>query len=213
MLPQSPPFPLADYSFAWGPVSLELSAAPDVDQLLLEDLDLDRIPYWSFLWSAAPALARWLVERGGWEGVPVLELGCGVGLAGMAAAALGARVTQTDYFPEALVLSRENARRNGIEGVRYAAADWRAWPLRGTWPLLLGSDITYERTLHDALLATLGRSLAPGGTAYLADPGRPMSLDFFTGAEGAGWRVELHPAPQPPGGTPVWVYALRRRQG
>jgi len=204
------PDTLTPYSFLCDPVCLEIMATPDLELLLTDDLDLERPPYWSFLWSGAPALARWLIARGGWEETPVLELGCGTGLAGLAAAALGARVTQTDYFSEAVALARLNAWRNGLRGVRHAAADWRAWPFEARWPLVLGSDVTYERSVHGALLQAVDHAVAPGGVACFSDPGRPMSLDFFTQAETAGWRVTIEDAPGAPDEPPVYIYMLQR---
>jgi len=199
------PVPLQPHAFTHGPVSLDVLAAPDLDALVGEGTDPERIPYWSVLWESAYTLARRLVEQDGWEGTPVLELGCGAGLTGLALAARGARVTQTDLFPEAVSLARQNAARNGLK-VRHAAADWHAWPLAGAWPVVLGSDLTYERVSHRPLLDVLRLALAPGGTAYVADPGRPMSLDFFALAEAEGWGVEMEPAPD----APVWLYTLRR---
>jgi predicted nicotinamide N-methyase len=125
-----------------------------------------------------------------------------------AAAALGAYVTQTDRFPEAVTLSRANARGNRLRHVRQVAADWRAWPLCGAWPAVLGADLTYERASHGSLLAVLEQSVAPGGAAYLADPGRPMSLEFFSRAEARGWRVEMEEV-LAEDGPRVWIYTLR----
>lgn len=215
--PQLPPhglkmdaLPLAEYRFRWQQLSLDLQAVPDLDALVTETADPDRLPFWVTVWDSAAGLARWVTETDGWEGTPVLELGCGPGLAGLAAAARGARVTQTDLFPGAVQLARQNARRNHLHrAVRLAAADWRAWPLRPQWPLILGSDITYERAVHPALLHVLQTALAPGGTACLADPGRPMSLDFLALAESRGWTLEITEAPSLPNLPPVYLYHLR----
>lgn len=200
------------YRFVHGTLELEILAAPSLDALIADDADPDRIPFWAVLWSGAPALARYLADHDLCRGQEMLELGCGLGLTGIAAAVLGARVMQTDLFPEAVHTARENARRNGVRGIRYLAADWRAWPLRRRWPLILGSDVLYERSVHDALLQVLERSLASCGKVLLADPGRTMSLQFLAHAEAAGWDVGLDEAA--PGTEmetePVWIYTLRR---
>ncbi|MFN3649277.1 MAG: class I SAM-dependent methyltransferase [Armatimonadota bacterium] len=185
---------------------LELHAAPDLDALMGEVRDAEALPYWAVIWPAGEALARWVLARGGWAHLPVLELGCGTGIVGLAAAALGARVTLTDRFPEATVLARGNALRNGLNGVRCVAADWRAWPLRGRWPVVLAADVAYERALHAPLLRVLADSLAADGTAYLADPDRPMSADFFALAEREGWRVEVEPLASD---SDLYLYRLR----
>jgi predicted nicotinamide N-methyase len=181
----------------------------DLDADLVRGADPERLPYWSVLWPSATALAVRLSTARDWREVKVLELGCGPGATGLALAALGAQVTQTDLFPEAVALARENARGNGITACRHAAADWRAWPVRSRWPIIIGSDLTYERASHPALLSVLEQALAPDGVAYLADPGRPMSLDFFARAESQGWRVEMEDLGKH-GSQNVYLYALRR---
>ncbi len=184
-------FSTEPYDFNHREVNLEIAAAPSLDRLVTDRTDPDRIPFWAVVWDAAPALARWIVERDDWRGTRVLELGCGVGLAGLAAAAMGAKVTQTDLFPEAVAAARANSRRNGLTDVRHVAADWHQWPFREPWPLVLGSDLAYERASHAPLLEVLNQAVAPEGAALIADPGRPMSLDFFVLAERSGWRVQM----------------------
>jgi predicted nicotinamide N-methyase len=199
------------YRFTHEGIVLQIEAARDLDALLADDMDADRIPFWAVLWDSAPVLTRWLLERGECSGMPVLELGCGAGLVGLALAAAGARVTQTDRFPEAVALARKNAHRNAITNVYHAAADWRAWPLQGRWPVVVASDVAYERPCHGPLLDVLGETVARGGTAFIADPGRPMSGDLFCLAEAEGWFVTEEPAQRGGSGDAVvCVYALRR---
>lgn len=176
--------------FRHGDLSLAIEAAPNLDALLTDDTDPERIPWWAVVWTSAPVLAHWLLEQRDWRGTEVLELGCGVGVTGLSLAASGAVVTQTDLFPEAVALARSNMRRNAVGGMRHAAADWRHWPFRRRWSWVVGSDLLYERPSHRAILEVLSQSLAPGGEAYLADPGRPMSEGFPAAATAAGWRVE-----------------------
>src|SRR5207248_9434194 len=129
-------------------IKLRIRAAAHVDDLVHDDADLVAPPYWAMLWPSALGLARFLVRRRAWDDGPALELGCGAGLAGLALRSRGAEVLQADLFPSALRLARWNAQRNGVPEAAYLAADWQRWPLRGRFPLLLGSDILYERALH-----------------------------------------------------------------
>jgi len=84
------------------------------------------------VWPAAVMLARWL-----WAHAPlvrgrsVLEIGSGVGLAGLAAARCGAaEVFVTDIDGPALRCARENAAKNGLEGrVTVTRLDWAEPPI------------------------------------------------------------------------------------
>jgi predicted nicotinamide N-methyase len=129
------------------------------------------LPYWAELWPAATALAEALPEVGG---LCVVELGCGLGVTSLVAAAKGARVTATDWAPEAIELLRVNAERNGLD-LHAEVRDWRErWDER--FDLALAADVLYERRNVEPLLERL-RSLAPIALVGLA--GRPYETDFL----------------------------------
>ncbi|HEX6987953.1 MAG TPA: methyltransferase domain-containing protein [Bacillota bacterium] len=174
---------------------LRVRAYASVDALLDRVTGDDDIPFWAELWASSRALAGWLWHRDLLHGLRVLELGCGVGLAGIAAALRGARVLQTDRAPEALILARENARRNGCPSIERRLADWRRFPDLGRFDLVLGADILYEPRLHADLIDVLARHLEPGGRAVLADPGRRGAECFLAAAERSGWRWDLEEWP------------------
>ncbi len=164
-------------------------------------------PYWAVAWPAGLALARHLAALD-FAGQRVLEVGCGVGVAGLGAAAAGADVLATDNEPGALRLARMNARRNGIP-LRAAAADWRAWPLAGAFDLTIGSDVTYQPEAFPALLRVLDAAVRPGGDAWLTDPGRLATTAFVSEAQRAGWKVETKALPHE-GPQAVFLYVLSR---
>jgi predicted nicotinamide N-methyase len=176
------------------------------------------LPYWAELWPSAPVLGTRLAERGV-SGLRILELGCGLGVTGLAAAGLGAEVTATDWSPAALKLLTENAARNGV-GLDVRRLDWFAAvdgplfadpgppPPADGWPLVVAADVLYEARNRDPLLATLDRVVAPDGEAWIADPGRPPAGAFWALARVAGWEVtELEPRE----GERATVRILRRR--
>nr|MBO2507243.1 hypothetical protein [Bacillota bacterium] len=173
---------------------LHIEAYASTDALLERAVTADDIPFWAELWPASRALAGWL-WRQDLRRLRVLELGCGVGLAGIAAALRGARVLQTDYVPEALALARVNARRNGCRSITRRLADWRRFPDLGRFDLILGADILYEPRLHGCLAGILERHLEPTGRAVLADPGRLGAERFVAAMEALGWRWRLEEWP------------------
>lgn len=187
--------PLREVRIAVGEQEWRIIAARSQNDLLetvQTDADLQRFPYGLLLWTSAVGLARRLAaEPALVRGKTVLELGAGVGLPGMVAQALGAKVTQTDYQADALNLARINAYRNGVEGISYLFADWREFSPVETYDMVIGSDVLYERTLHADVARILRGVLAPGGTFLLADPLRPQAVKFMSRLEGEGWRIEM----------------------
>ncbi len=145
----------------------------------------ERLPYWADLWLSSIALARYCLEESHMRGTNVLELGCGLGLAGIAAAKAGAVVTQTDYELDALQFCRYNAMRNLSDdqgASQVVHLDWRNPEPIGVFDVIIASDIIYERKNFHAILTTLIQLLHPEGCAVLTDPGRSTAEDFLSTA-------------------------------
>lgn len=170
----------------------DLLAVRDQDALLAASDSLEHPPYGLLLWESSVALAKVLAKRGrpGLEGRTVLELGCGVGLAGLVAAAHGARVVMTDYLPVALIIAAENARRNALQNVEVQLADWRDLSGGERFDLIIGADIAYETEMHGALLKVLATGLAAHGEVLLADPSRDQGAEFTGHLTAIGWSAE-----------------------
>jgi ETFB lysine methyltransferase len=165
-----------------------------IDAITPEEFARDeRLPYWAELWTSSIALARSLRRRTNLAGTTVLDLGCGLGLTGIAAVQSGAGVLMTDYDEDALCFSRWNLEANltprELARVSLQLLDWRAREPLGEFPLIVGADIVYERSLFPALRDLFRRHLAPGGKVLLADPGRSIGLDFLRSAEADGFAV------------------------
>lgn len=188
-------YPLADRTLSIGGGDWTITATPSQDPLLAgikTDADLAVFPYGLLLWPSAIGLAEHLAARPALVcGKRVLELGAGVGLPGIVAQYLGGHVTQTDFQDEPLALARHNAMQNGVSGIHTLQADWRQFPTLPLFPVVIGSDVLYERSLHGVLLRLFDTVLAPGGLLILADPLRPAALEFADALEHRGWRLEL----------------------
>ena len=138
--------------------------------------DDEFLPYWAQLWPSGTALARAVAVRS-LGGARVVEVGCGLALAGLGAALAGAHVLATDWSADALKLVDENAAANGLD-VETALVDWtapEALLARGPFDLVLAADVLYERRAIAPLADLLPRL---GGEVLIADPGRPALADF-----------------------------------
>jgi predicted nicotinamide N-methyase len=163
---------------------LVLPAEPDEFLNDLESIhegDDEKDPYWAALWPTAQRTAEFISTQPWKQGTRALELGCGVGLVGLAALAAGLEVTFTDLHELAVATAVENATRNGFEATRGRVLDWRQ-PDGDRFPLILGADLLYDAKLHRPLLDALDRLLARDGVCWIGDPGRSATETFLTAA-------------------------------
>ncbi len=114
-----------------GPLRFSFTRIADPDRVLDEVADAEdrrerrsglrtpsdqlHLPYWAELWDSTAGIGQYLCRVGSAHLRPsarprpeVLDLGCGMGLSGTVAAALGARVTFADLEPAALLFARLN---------------------------------------------------------------------------------------------------------
>jgi predicted nicotinamide N-methyase len=185
-----------DVTIAGRVFKLVLPAEPDE---FLNQLDVsENAPwpdlYWAQLWPAAITTANFVVKAKWPANTRVLEVGCGIGLVGLASLAAGWKVTFSDYVQLALDLALENAARNGFEvpggGVDGLLLDWHDPPDQ-QFPVIVASDVLYYRDCHEGLLATLTKMLAPGGECWIGDPGRSAAEEFVVRCLKSGWRIQL----------------------
>ena len=157
----------------FGAVELDLLRPESAEALLDEEAFAhdEFLPYWAELWPAAHALAAALPDV---AGLRVVELGCGLGLPSLVAAAREARVTATDWAAEAIDLLRRNAARNGLE-LTAECRDWRE-PWDERFELALAADVLYERRNAEPLVQRLS-TLADASLIGLA--GRPYEETFL----------------------------------
>ena len=156
-----------------GGVELTLVRPEDPEALLDEEAFAadEFLPYWAELWPAGLALARALPPE--LAGLRIVELGCGLGVPSLVAAARGAHVTAVDWAAEAVSLLRDNAARNDVS-LEIVHADWRTFD--GSYDLALAADVLYEARNVEPLAELLPR-LAPEALVALA--GRPYEDDFL----------------------------------
>jgi len=156
-----------------------LRPANSDDLIREEDFVKDeRLPYWADVWPSSIVLAGKLMELKG-RGKTALELGCGVGLCTLAATSAGFDVLSTDYYEDALDVTRANVFRNLGQIARTRLVDWRHVPLDlGTFDLIFASDVLYEKEYAELLPILFRGLLGPTGIALIADPGRVAAPVF-----------------------------------
>jgi predicted nicotinamide N-methyase len=110
----------------------------------------------------------------------------------LAATSAGFDVLSTDYYEDALDVTRANVFRNLGTTARTRLVDWRHFPEDlGTFELVFASDVLYEKEYAELLPVILDRLLAVGGNALIADPGRVAAPAFVDACATQGLVVQV----------------------
>ncbi len=162
-----------------------------------EDVRDERIPYFADLWPSSIVLAEQLVTHPEWvKEQAVLELGCGIGLAGTAAGLAGASsVLQTDYLLEAIEFASFIWKLNHDSPPITRLLDWRNPEDSFSRPVILAADVAYEERNFRPLIQTFRSLLPREGTLLLTEPSRQVAKPFVKMLEFSGFSVQtsLHP--------------------
>ena len=193
---------------------------PDDPDALLDELTQvefdrsdERMPYFGTIWESAESLVAHVLAGPRLDGRRVLDLGCGLGLCGFAAASRGAHVTFFDWEPRAVEIVAASARTQGLRPGTFdlVVGDWRTPPPMGPFDLILGADVLYERRNAPSVAAFLSSALKPGAQAWMTDPGRPQAEAFAACVEREGLQLRSRQLlPPQPHGVGIVLFCIRR---
>jgi predicted nicotinamide N-methyase len=178
-----------------GDVTLELLQIADmealIDRLTREAGDGPlKLPFWARIWPTSILLSYFLrrLEPKTPAGATksLLEIGAGVGICGLFAAAFGFDVTITDIEPDALLFTRIGILKNGLAAnARVMRADFSSDRLGRRFDCIVGSEVLYLEDLHRPLVKFLSAhlSLDPAAEVVLARDYHRKADAFFRRAE------------------------------
>lgn len=178
-----------------GPYEYEqLLDTPEVEARFDAD---EYMPYWAEFWPAslllADEVARWGPPVKGMRLPRLLELGCGLGIVGLVAHALGYPVVISDYDEDALAFVEESARRSGLPPAITRYVDWRQHYADLRVDRILAAEVTYESRSLEPIAAFVKAHLEPGGEALICDRNRSTADPFPEIARVVGLTVETQP--------------------
>ena len=169
-------------------------------------------PYWALPWIGARAIAAKFRAAPPPSEARVLDLGCGLGLAGVAAGGTGAHVTFADNVPAALAFAAANARLHQLRNFATACVDFTGAERMEPFDLVAAADVVYDPAAYTPLCDFLDAHLAAGGilllTASLRADAREvidmLALRGIRGSRDEVWIVEE--------GRPerTWLHILTR---
>jgi predicted nicotinamide N-methyase len=139
------------------------------------------LPFWAKIWPASILLAHFMRSPDP-AGKKALEIGAGVGVTGLFAAAFGFETVISDVNDDALLFARAAALKNGLaDRVRIVRADFTDTDLGERFDYVLGAEILYRPDTYRGLVKFLLGSLKrePGAEAVLAKAYSRKSEKFF----------------------------------
>jgi len=128
-------------------------------------------------------LAGYLAEMPVQADQKILEIGSGVGLVSIAAAAFGHNITMTESNPDALRFARANAFINGCPGLPILELDWNRPHLPDLFDYIVASEVTYKKEDLQPLVRLFKSCLKPHGEVIIAGEMRRVSKDFYQNLE------------------------------
>ncbi|MBG9386893.1 class I SAM-dependent methyltransferase [Caenimonas aquaedulcis] len=157
-------------------------------------------PLFGMLWPSGRVLAH-AMQTFELDGLRVLEVGCGLGLASLVVHRRGGDVTASDCHPLAAAFLAENLRLNGLAPMKYLRGDWTGQnPGLGRFDLIIGSDVLYDREHPVSLSHFIDRHSAMSVEVVIADPGRGNQSRFGRSMATLGYSHSEQPIRSLPGG-------------
>ncbi len=151
----------------------------EIDHFIDAEDPLKAFPLWAKIWEASAVLADYMARLPTDPPLQILELGAGLGVAGITAAAFGHRVTITEHDPHALAFLEANALLNNCPGAVICPLDWGRCELEGRFDLIIGSEIVYSDQIIDMLAGVFHKYLRPQGKIVLAEGVRASGVRFW----------------------------------
>lgn len=151
-----------------------------------------QFPLWTKIWEASLLLAHRVAAMPPSASETWLELGAGLGVVGVVAAACNHSVTITEHDPHALDFIRANLHINGCRTDLVRRLDWLQPDLDERFDRIIGSELIYNPNDFEALKHLFQTLLKPAGEILLAGEVRQSHRAFLDMMAG-DFRIDIAP--------------------
>lgn len=163
---------------------------PDYEQVriiyearLIENSN-EPFPFWAKLWPSSIALIQFIKANTYWiKDKNILEIGAGLGLPSFMFASIAKSILVSDYMPEAVELMEKNIQQLPFANIQAMQLDWNHVPDTIIPELVLLSDVNYNPTQFESLIALIKRCIANDAVVIMATPQRIMASPFVNALE------------------------------
>ena len=148
----------------------------------------------------------YIASRAALAGRPLLDVGCGGGILSEAMARAGAQVTGIDMGMGALAVARDHAQKSGLViDYQQMAVEEMALSRPESWEVVTCMELLEHVPRPEAVIASCGRLLRPGGHLFVATLNRTvtayalaiLAAEYLLGIVARGthsWRRFIRPA-------------------
>ncbi len=153
-----------------GDVSLEVLQIKHMQRYIDKLMDKSRsgktvtLPLWAKIWQSSLVMGISLSRFPLAEGGKVLEIGAGAAVNGLVMARRGFDVTIVDNDMDALLFSRINALKNGLDQAAILYSDFKEG-LDDTFDCVIACEMLYDAPTFDVLAGFLDSHVAQGPDA------------------------------------------------
>ena len=138
-----------------------------------------QLPYWAKIWPTSILLSYYVQRLADASHGELLEIGAGIGLCGLTAAAQGMRVCISDSDPDALLFARINVLKNGLHDLaEVTEADFTTSRLSRRFTHIVRSEVLYREEHYQPLLSFLWDHLESSPEAEIV-----LARDYHIGAK------------------------------
>ncbi|NPA40357.1 MAG: methyltransferase [Thermodesulfobacteria bacterium] len=128
-------------------------------------LNVEGFPFWFKIWEAGIVLADYVAS------VPpvkkILEIGAGLGVPSLVAAAFGHDVLATEYQELPLEFIKRSAEENNLK-LRTAILDWTNPQIDEKFDLIIGAEVVFKKSLFMPLIELFKKLLKDDGEVIIA---------------------------------------------
>lgn len=181
-------------TFEFGDTDIHLRTLRDNQEFSDDDGEAEALgissatwPLFGIVWPSAQVLAH-LMNDFDIKGKRILEVGCGIALSSLLLNQRHADITATDYHPEAGNFLQENTELNHNLNIPFVRTGWGDEETDlGTFDLIIGSDLLYERGHAELLSHFLDQHANEHCEIIIVDPGRGHHARFSKLMVGLGY--------------------------
>ncbi len=150
-----------------------------LDRFINTENLLQHFPLWAKIWEASWILADYMAAASPDPDKHVLEIGGGIGLVGITAAAFGHCITMTESDDHAINFAKANAELNRVNNLEIGKLDWNKPSIDNRFDMIIASEVVYKEKDFKPLENLFKTYLASMGEIVLASGMRNTTMAFF----------------------------------